>query len=166
MALQIVVDPTDETLGVGLTVTTMLAGVPEQEFAVGVTIYVTVPAVLPGLTSIWAIVDPPEALAPVIPPVTGPIVQLKVAPGILLVRAILVVVALHIVVGLTVVTSGIGLTVIVNVCCGPSQVTEPFAKCGVTVMVAITGAMPVLTAVKAAISPDPARCQSNARSII
>ena len=34
---------------VGFTVTTMLTGVPEQEFTVGVTIYVTVPAANPGL---------------------------------------------------------------------------------------------------------------------
>jgi hypothetical protein len=50
--LQIVVGLTVVTFGTGLTVTTMLVALPEQEFAVGVTIYVTVPAVIPGLVSV------------------------------------------------------------------------------------------------------------------
>jgi hypothetical protein len=87
---------------------------------------VTVPAVVPGLTSICAIVEPLEALAPVTPPVVPAIVQLNVAPATLLVRAIFVVSVLHIVVGLAVETFGVGLTVIVKVCAGPVQVTEPF----------------------------------------
>ena len=49
--LQIVVGPTFVTFGVGLTVTTTFTGVPEHELAVGVTIYVTVPAEIPGLIS-------------------------------------------------------------------------------------------------------------------
>jgi hypothetical protein len=127
-ALQIVVGPAVVTLGVGLTVTTTFTGVPEHELADGVTIYVTVPIEIPGLISTWAIVEPDDEVAPVIPPVTDPIVQLKVAPGTLLVSAILVEVAVHIVVIPVAITSGIGLTVIVKVCTGPSQVTEPFAK--------------------------------------
>jgi hypothetical protein len=106
----------------------MFAGVPGHEFAVGVTIYVTEPAIVPGLTRICAIVDPPDATAPVIPPVIPPTVQLKVAPAILLIKAIFVGTALQTVSGLTVVTFGTGLTVIVKVCTGPSQVTEPFSK--------------------------------------
>jgi hypothetical protein len=101
---------------------------PEHELAAGVTIYVTVPAEIPGLIRTWAIVEPDDEAAPVIPPVTDPIVQLKVAPGTLLVSAILVVVAVHIVVLPAAVTSGVGFTVIVKVCTGPSQVTELFAK--------------------------------------
>jgi hypothetical protein len=108
--LQMVVGPVDVKFGAGLTVTTMVVGVPVHELAVGVTVYVTVPAAVPGLISIWAIVAPPDELAPVIPPVTEPTVQLKAAPATLLVNAILVVVALQIVVGLTVVTFGTGLT--------------------------------------------------------
>jgi hypothetical protein len=127
-ALQIVVGPTAVTLGIGLTVTTTFTGMPEHELAVGVTIYVTVPAEIPGLIRTWAIVEPDDEAAPVIPPVTDPIVQLKVAPVILLARAILVVVAVHIVVLPVAVTSGVGLTVILKVCTGPSQVNELFAK--------------------------------------
>jgi hypothetical protein len=56
-------------------------------------------------------VDPLEAVAPVTPPVIGPMVQAKVAPVTLLLNAILVVDALQMVVGLTVDTLGVGLTV-------------------------------------------------------
>ena len=54
---------------------------------------------------------PLNAVAPVTPPEIAPIVQLKVAPDALLLSAILVVPPLQMVVGLTVVTSGEGLTV-------------------------------------------------------
>lgn len=155
VALQIVVGPVYVTLGVGLTVTIMSTGDPGHELAVGVTLYVTVPAVVPGLTRICAIVDPLEALAPVTPPVVPAIVQLNVAPATLLVSAIFVVSVLQIVVGLAVETFGVGLTVIVKVCEGPIHVTEPFVKFGVTVIVATTGVVPVLTAVKAAMLPEP-----------
>ena len=43
-----------------------------------------------------------------------------------------------------------------NVFAGPAQPTDRFVKVGVTTMVATTGAVPVLTAAKAAILPDPA----------
>ena len=48
-----------------------------------------------------------------------------------------------------------GLTVIVNVFAGPGQLTLPKVKVGVTVMVATTGAVPVLVAVKEGIVPVP-----------
>jgi len=66
------------TMGVGLTVTVIVKGVPTHEptVAVGVTIYCTVPAVeLLGLVSGWLIVGPEPTLAPVILPVITPIVQ-------------------------------------------------------------------------------------------
>jgi hypothetical protein len=47
------------------------------------------------------------------------------------------------------------LTVIVKVVGEPLQPTEPFVKRGVTVIVAVTGEIPVLTAVKLAMSPVP-----------
>jgi len=109
--LQIVVVLVVETFGVGLTVTVILTGVPGHELAVGVTIYMTEPAVLPGFVSICAIVDPDAAVAPVIPPFIVPIVQPKVVPVTLLVSEIFVVPPLQMVVGLTVVTFGVGLTV-------------------------------------------------------
>ena len=52
-------------------------------------------------------------------------------------------------------TAAAGLTVTVNDFEGPSQVTVPFSKCGVTTMVAVTGEVPALMAVNAAISPVP-----------
>lgn len=119
----------------------------------------TDPGVDAGLTRIWAIVDPLDALAPVTPPVVPAIVHANAAPATLLVSAILVVAALHMVVGLTVVTLGVGLIVMVNDCIGPSQVFPALVKCGVTVIVNTTGVVPVFEAVKAAILPElePAR---------
>jgi hypothetical protein len=55
----------------------------------------------------------------------------------------------------TVFTVGVGLTVIVNVFAGPEQDTPKLVKVGVTVMVAVTGDVPVLTAANAAILPVP-----------
>ena len=48
-----------------------------------------------------------------------------------------------------------GFTVNVMFSVGPSQVTDPLAKCGVTVMVATTGALPVLTAENEGMFPVP-----------
>jgi len=47
------------------------------------------------------------------------------------------------------------LTVMVNKVGVPVQVAAPLVNCGVTVMVAVTGALVVLVAVKAAMSPEP-----------
>ena len=44
---------------------------------------------------------------------------------------------------------------IVKLLVGPSQVTVPFSKWGVTTIVAMTGAFPVLTAVNEMIIPEP-----------
>ena len=63
------------------------------------------------MVSTCEIDDPDAAVAPVIPPVTAPTVQLNVAPATLLNSEIFVVVALHIVDGPRVVTFGVGLTV-------------------------------------------------------
>ena len=50
---------------------------------------------------------------------------------------------------------GVGLTVIVNVFCGPGHVVPALVYCGVTVTVATTGEVPELAAVKALIVPVP-----------
>jgi hypothetical protein len=83
---------------------------------VGVTRYCTVPAVvLLGLISVWAIVLPEAALAPVIPPVIVPIVQANVL-GAVAVKGIFVAVLLHIAaVAGTPVIAGVGFTVTVTV---------------------------------------------------
>jgi hypothetical protein len=67
------------TIGFGLTVTVMVYGFPGHEpvLEVGVTKYGTLPTVvLLGLVRVWLIVLPDPELAPVIPPVMVPIVQL------------------------------------------------------------------------------------------
>lgn len=74
----------------GLTVTTILNGAPGQEFADGITIYVTVPGTNPVLKRVCAIVVPFEGVAPVTVPVIAPIVQLNVVPATALVKAIFV----------------------------------------------------------------------------
>jgi hypothetical protein len=52
-------------------------------------------------------------------------------------------------------TNGAGFTVMVNCFAGPVHVSPALVNLGVTVIVAITGLVPVLTAVKAKISPVP-----------
>jgi hypothetical protein len=103
--------------GVGLTVTTIeyvpLAGqLPAVE--VGVTRYSTVPAVtLLGLVNVCAIVSALPGVAPVMPPVIVPIVQVNEL-GTLAVSGMLVAVLEHIAtVDGTPVTTGVGNTVTV-----------------------------------------------------
>lgn len=53
------------------------------------------------------------------------------------------------------VTVGVGCTVIVNDFVGPGHVTAPNVYFGVMVIVAVTGVVPALVAVKAAMLPVP-----------
>ena len=55
------------------------------------------PAVVPELVRVWAIIAPLDAVAPDIPPVIAPMVQLKVAHVTLLARVMLVAVTLQII---------------------------------------------------------------------
>lgn len=50
--------------GVGFTVITATFGVPAHPAAVGVIVYVAVPAVVAVAVRIWAMVDPEAAVAP------------------------------------------------------------------------------------------------------
>ena len=52
-------------------------------------------------------------------------------------------------------TCPVGFTVMVKVLVGPAQPTEPFVNVGVTIIVAATGVVPVLTAVNEAMLPVP-----------
>jgi len=52
-------------------------------------------------------------------------------------------------------TCPVGFTVMVKVFVGPAQPTAPLVKVGVTTMVAITGAVPVFTAVNDDMFPVP-----------
>lgn len=112
------------TTGVGFTVTVITYGAPGHAgvaVEVGVTIYSTVPeTLLLGFVSVCAIVAPDPALAPVIPPVMVPTVQVKVL-GAEAVSAILVAVPLQIEAVLAVVTAGVGFTVTVIVYGAPGQ---------------------------------------------
>ena len=49
----------------------------------------------------------------------------------------------------------VGFIVIVNVCEEPGQLVPPLEKTGVTVIVAVTGDVPELIAVKELMFPDP-----------
>ena len=53
-------------------------------------------------------------------------------------------------------TVAVGFTVMLNVVVVPSQVTVLFVKCGVTVMVAVTGVEPLFTPLNEAM-PGPVR---------
>ena len=55
----------------------------------------------------------------------------------------------QIVVEAALLTVAVGFAVMVKVCGVPEQLFPPLEKVGVTVMVAVTGAVPVLVAVKA-----------------
>jgi hypothetical protein len=105
------------TAGFGLTVTVIVYGCPAHDpvVDVGVTKYCTVPAAeLLGLVRVWLIVVPDPAVAPVIPPVIVPTVQLNELDAVA-VSAMFGLVALQIELVAAVVTAGVGLTVIVIV---------------------------------------------------
>jgi hypothetical protein len=100
-------------------------------FEASVTIYCTEPAaVLLGLFNTWLIVDPEPGVAPVIPPVTFPIVHAKLL-GAVAVRLMFVFPPLHMVTAAGVVTTGVGLTVTVIVYGEPGQF--PVDDVGVTI---------------------------------
>jgi hypothetical protein len=94
--------------------------------------YCTVPAVLLlGLDSVCAMLEPEPAMAPVMPPVTVPMVQLNVL-GAVAASAMLVAELLQIVVAAAVVTTGLGFTVTVMVYGAPGQVVAA-VETGVTI---------------------------------
>ena len=105
------------TAGLGFTVTVIVNAGPAHEpvVDVGVTIYSTLPAVeLLGLVSVWLIVLPEPALAPVIPPLIDPMVHVKL-DGTLAVSAMFGPVPVQIEVAAAFVTAGVGFTVTVIV---------------------------------------------------
>jgi hypothetical protein len=123
---------------------------PGQPAADGVTVMVAVTAALVVLIAVNAGIFP-LPLAP--NPIEGLLfVQLKVEPLTAPVKFIVLVIALlHKVWFAGCTTLGVGFTVIVNVFGKPGQ---PVAD-GVTVIVAVSGALVVLVAVKAGIFPFP-----------
>jgi hypothetical protein len=145
------------TVGVGFTVTVIEYELPAHKpvVLVGVTTYDTVPAVaLLGFVNIWLIVGPEPAPAPVIPPVTGPIDQVKLL-GAEAVRLIFGLVPLQITAVLAVVTTGVGLTVTVILYVGPVQV--PVEETGVTIYTTEPAvALPGLVSTWLMVEPVPA----------
>jgi hypothetical protein len=148
--LQSVWSVTLSTEGVGFTVMVNVSTGPGQPFAVGVTVTVAVTGALPALVAVKVPMFPlPDAARPMVALL---FVQAYVVPATGFVKLMAVVVApLQSVWSVTLSTEGVGFTVMENVSTGPGQ---PLAV-GVTVMVAVTGALPVLVAVKVAILPLP-----------
>lgn len=123
---------------------------PWQPLAIGAMVMIAVTGVLDALIAVN------DGILPVPLPASPMEVLLldhgKVVPLTELVKLIaLVAPLLHAVSLFGTTISGVGLTVMVKFCAGPGQ---PFAK-GVTVMVAVTGALVVLIAVNDGISPVP-----------
>jgi hypothetical protein len=132
VALQIATAAGLVTAGVGLTVTVIVKGALAQfpVIDVAVTMYSTVPAVeLPGLVKTWLIVAPAPAVAPVMPPVTVPIVQVKELEA-LAKRLMFGLVPLQIDIVAGLATTGVGLTVTVIAVGEPVQL--PAVEVGTT----------------------------------
>jgi hypothetical protein len=145
------VDGVAMALGVGLTNTVAVIGVPGQPFAVGVIVNVTVTGVNVVLVNVPVILPEPLAVIPVTVAVLF-LVQLKVVPATLPVNTIGVIAKPEQIVWLdgVAVASGVGLTNTVAVIGVPGQ---PLAV-GVIVKVTVTGAKVVLVNVPA-ILPAP-----------
>ena len=138
------------TVGVGLTVIVKVWAAPAHPLDVGVTVIDAVTGEVPVFTAAKAAMFPVPLAAN---PIDGVLfVQLYVAPGTEPVKLTAVVFApLQTTWSAGSVTVGVGLTVMVKVCGVPGQ---PLAD-GVTVIVAVNGVPPVLTAVNAAMFPVP-----------
>ena len=137
-------------LGVGLTVIVKLWAAPGQPFASGVTVIVAVTATLDTLVAKKDGISPVPLAAK--PMVVLSFVQPKLVPLTEPVKFTVPVAALlhkTWLAGCT--TLGVGFTVIVKLCEGPGQ---PLAR-GVTVIVAITGALVEFVAVNDGIFPLP-----------
>ena len=144
----------------GLTVMVNVSAGPTQftePFAkVGITVIVALMGAVPALVAVN------EAMLPE-PLAARPIAVLlfdhayDVVPPVRLVPNVIIPLArvLHRTISAGSVTCAVGLTVIVKVSAGPTQLTEPFAKVGITVIVALIGDVPALVAVKEAMLPLP-----------
>ena len=127
------------TVGDGVIVNVIVNGVPIQVPAieVGVTMYSMVPGADGlGLFKTWLIVDPEPAIAPVIPPLLVPIIQVKVE-AIEAVSERLVLAPLQILAAAELVITGAGLTVTVIVKGDPVQ--EPAIEVGTTMNSTVPG---------------------------
>jgi hypothetical protein len=141
--------------GVGFTTTVAVIGAPGQPLAVGVIVNVTVTGLAVVLVSEPLMLPVPLAAIPVTVAVLF-LVHANVVPPVVLELTIVVIAAPEQIVcdaGVATAT-GVGLTVIVNVIGVPVHVGM-LLNIGVTVIVAVTGALPVFVAVNAPILPVP-----------
>jgi hypothetical protein len=107
-----------------------------------------------GLFNTWLMVAPDAAVAPVIPPVMVPIVQLKVL-GVVAVNAMFGLNALHTEYAAGLVTAGFGSTVTMMVKPGPTH--PPAVEVGVTIYDTVPDALELgLVSVWLIVEPDPA----------
>jgi len=138
------------TSGSGFTVITTSVGVPEQPLAVGVIVYVAVPADVPEFVSVCAMLLPEPSEAPATPLCAT--VHAKVVP-VTFDNVMSVAVLLHIVCdeGVAVTDIYIGLTVITTLVDVPEQ---PLAV-GVIEYVAVPAVVPEFVSVCAMLLPDP-----------
>jgi hypothetical protein len=138
------------TVGLGFTVMLKLFVAPVQPLAVGVTTIVAVTGVTPVFVAVKELIFPvPLAARPM---VVLLFVHVYTVPVTLPLKfTALVAVPLHLAWSLIFATVGVGLTVIVNKSAGPVQ---PLAD-GVTIIVATSGAVPLLTAANEGTSPIP-----------
>ncbi len=144
----------------GLTVIVNVIGVPSHG---------TPPLVKRGVTVIVAVTgdvvrfDAVNAAMSPLPLAASPIVASLLVHAYVVVPTVLLVVnpitgtvaPVQTTLFVTLLTCPFGLTVMVNVCGGPSHVFVAYAKCGVTVIVATTGVVPVLTALNDDMLPVP-----------
>lgn len=108
--------------GTGFTVMITGSGAPGQPFAVGITVYVTVPGDAPVANSVCAMLVPLDAVPPLAADCVGA-AQLNTVPETVPVKAILVVLPEQIVCAVGVaVTLGVGFTFTVTVTGDPAQV--------------------------------------------
>src|SRR5512135_2280869 len=148
------------TSAVGLTVMVKLFCGPSHVFPpfskCGVTVIVAVTGDVPGLSAVNAGMSPVPVAASPIDGVSLVQVYVALPPVVAVVKVTACVSSLlHTVWSAGWLTSAVGLTVMVKLFCGPSHVFPPFSKCGVTVIVAVTGDVPGLSAVNAGMSPVP-----------
>ena len=149
------------TVGAGFTVMVKELVGPVQPLAVGVTVTVAITGALPVLVAVKEAMFPlPEAARPM---EASLFVHAKVVPVTVLVKFTAVVLALPHRVWLVILSAvGVGFTVMVNELVGPVQ---PLAV-GVTVMVAVTGAVPAFTPLKAAMFPLPEAARPMVASLL
>jgi hypothetical protein len=138
------------TVGVGLTVIVKVIGVPVQPFAAGITVIVATTGDVPAFIAVNEAMSPvPFAASPM---VGWSFVHAKVVPATGPPKVMAVVVAplqyAALPIGLT---AGVGLTVIVKDIDVP---VHPLAD-GITLIIAITGVVPVLFAVNETMFPVP-----------